>query len=102
MRIARWFSDQQLDILAKGRRVAAERIEDEVLQLLANRWERQHLDYVTARDVHRARIVSTADVARKLLDRMECEGILVGEDIKPEHGGKTTRVYRTAKNPVQA
>ena len=100
--VCEWFIAAQLEILAKGRRAAAEQLETKVLELLETRQERQHLDYATYRDVHRARIVASADAARTLLDRMEREGVLLGEDIKPEHGGKTVRLFRPAggKNPV--
>lgn len=100
--LVEWFSAAQLDILAKGRRAAAEKVEEEVIELLATRQERQHLDYVTAREVHRARIVSTADAGRALLARMEREGLLTGEDVRPAHGGKTTRIFRAVggTNPV--
>ena len=100
--LVEWFSAAQLDILAKGRHAAAEKVSEEVIELLATRQERQRLDYVTARDVHRARIVSTADAGRALLARMEREGLLTGEDVRPAHGGKTTRVFRAVggTNPV--
>jgi hypothetical protein len=100
--LVEWFSAAQLDILAKGRRAAAEKVEEEVIELLATRQERQRLDYVTAREVHRARIVSTADAGRALLARMEREGLLTGEDVRPAHGGKTTRIFRAVggTNPV--
>ena len=76
--------------------------EKEVIELLATRQERQRLDYVTAREVHRARIVNTADAGRALLARMEREGLLTGEDGRPAHGGKTTRIFRAVggTNPV--
>ena len=100
--LVEWFSAAQLDILAKGRRAAAEKVEEEVIELLATRQERQRLDYVTAREVHRARIVSTADAGRALLARMERESLLTGEDVRPAHGGKTTRIFRAVggTNPV--
>ena len=88
--------------MAKGRRAAAEKVEEEVIELLATRQTDKRLDYVTARDVHRARIVSTAEAGRALLARMEREGLLTGEDVRPAHGGKTTRVFRAVggTNPV--
>ena len=100
--LVEWFSAAQLDILAKGRHAAAEKVSEEVIELLATRQKDKRLDYVTARDVHRARIVSTADAGRALLARMEREGLLTGEDVRPAHGGKTTRVFRAVggTNPV--
>lgn len=102
VRLAEWFADQQLNLLAKGRRTAAEKVETAVLELIESNRERKGLDYVTAREVHRARIVSTADAARALLERMEKESLLVGEDARPAHGGKTTRIFRAVggNNPV--
>jgi hypothetical protein len=31
---------------------------------------------------------------------MEADGLLVGENVTPSGGGKTTRIYRAVKNPV--
>ncbi len=102
VQLVEWFSAAQLDILAKGRRTAAEKVETAVLELIESNRERKRLDYVTARDVHRARITSTADAARTLLERMEKEGLLAGEEVRPAHGGKATRIFRAAgeSNPV--
>lgn len=100
VRLAKWFADQQLGLLAKGRQAAATKREDEVLELLASNRQRKSQDFLTAREVHRARITSTADAAKALLSRMESVGLLVGEDIVPAHGGRTTRIYRAVKNPV--
>lgn len=100
VRFAKWFADQQLGLLAKGRHAAASKQEDEVLELIESNRQRKGQDFITARDVHRARITATADAAKALLARMEADGLLVGEDITPQHGGKTTRVYRAARNPV--
>ena len=102
IRLAQWFADQQLDTLARGRRRVAQKKEDEVTELLATRHKRQQLDFVTARDVHRARIVPTADAALALLLRMEKDGILRGQDVRPPQGGKVTRAFRTVagNNPV--
>ncbi len=98
--IVEWFMASQLDILAKGRRAAAEKLETEVLELLETHRERKGQDFITARDVQRARIVPSADAARVLLARMESDGVLIGEDVKPEHGGKATRIFRRVQNPV--
>ncbi|MFO1487359.1 MAG: DUF3987 domain-containing protein [Verrucomicrobiota bacterium] len=97
--LAKWFADQQLGLLAKGRHAAATKQEDEVLELIDSNRQRKGVDYVTARDVHRARITATADAARVLLDCMERNGVLAGENITPAHGGKTTRIYRAVKSP---
>ncbi len=72
------------------------------MELLRTRHERQKLDCITARDVHRARIVPTADAALALLSRMEQDGILTGQDVRPPHGGKVTRIFRAVagRNPV--
>lgn len=102
IRLSEWFSNEQLEILEKGRRAARAKDEDEVMALFDDfaRHPKEPRDYVTARDVYRARITATPDAARALLDRMERDGLLVGEDITPAHGGKTTRIYRAVKNPV--
>lgn len=100
VRLAQWFADQQLKLLQKGRQAAAAKLEEAVLGLLQMTQQRKALDFITARDVHRARITATADAAKALLARMEADGLLVGEDILPRHGGKSTRVYRSFTNPM--
>ena len=114
IRLAKWFAGQQLDILAKGRRQVAEKKEDEVLQLLDDRGKGERLDpeerkrgliradYVTARNIYRARICPTPEAAAALLARMEEAGILTAQDVRPEHGGKGTRLFRSVagRNPV--
>ncbi len=110
IRVAMFFAQEQLDILAKGRRQAAAKVDDEVMKLLEARIQGRNLepnerelgqciDWVTARSLVRARITS-AEAARSLLDRMEGDGLLNGEDITPQGGGKTTRIYRRIINPV--
>ena len=98
--VVQWFVDAQLTVMARSRRQAAEKLEEQVLELLETNRERKGQDFTTAREVQRARIVASADAARALLDRMERDGLLVGEDITPPHGGKVTRIFRAAKNPV--
>ena len=111
VKLAKWFADQQLDLLTKGRRAAATKLEDEVLKLLDDRIqgkylepkERElghHVDYVMARTLMRAHIVSTPEAATALLARMEDIGLLVSEPLTPPHGGKTTRIFRRIHNPV--
>jgi hypothetical protein len=100
IRLSEWFAREQLEILAKGRRAAAAKLEDQVLELLDENQERKQQDFVTAREVHRARITATADAAKALLVRMEGDGLLVSSPITPAHGGKATRIYRRVVNPV--
>ena len=100
VRVVEWFAAAQLEILAKGRHQAAAKMEEEVLDLLDLNRERKQLDFLTVRDVQRARIMANAEAARALLVRMESAGILVGEDIRPAGGGKPTRIFRCPKNPV--
>jgi hypothetical protein len=98
--IVEWFAASQLDILAKGRRAAAAKVQDEVLELVESNGQRKGQNFTTAREVHRARITATADAAKALLARMEADGLLVGQDIIPAHGGKSTRIYGAVKNPA--
>lgn len=100
VKLAKWFANQQLGLLAKGRHAAVAKVQDEVLELLESNHQRKSQDFTTVREVHRARITATADAAKALLTRMEADGLLVAEDITPAHGGKTTRIYRAVKNPV--
>ena len=87
VRIMEWFAASQLDILAKGRLQAASKVQDEVLELLKSNLQRKRQEFITARDVHRARITPTADAARALLARMEADRLLDGQDTIPAHGG---------------
>jgi hypothetical protein len=102
IQLARWFSDEQLAILAKGRRAAAEKLEVQVFALLETTRERKGRDWITARDVQRAYIVPSAERARTLLAAMEQDGSLIGTDTQPAGGGKVTRQFRSARqrNPV--
>jgi len=90
--LADWFAAEQLRILARGRHAARRAKSYEVLALLAD-----NPKGVTARDVHRARIVGSADEARALLARMEADGELTGKDSKPETGGHITRTFTKAR-----
>lgn len=100
MIFAKWFACQLLGLLAKGRHSAAAKVQDEVLELLETNRARKSQAYTTAREVHRARITATPEAARALLAQMEAAGLLIGEDITPAHGGKTTRIFRCIQNPV--
>jgi hypothetical protein len=100
--VIEWFVAQQLDILARSRRQAAEAKETEVLELLEKRRARHGVDHVNARDVHRARIMPTSQAAQALLKQMESDGLLRGEDVHREQGGRPTRIYRPVSgiNPI--
>jgi hypothetical protein len=87
--IADWFAAKQLEILSGGRMKAQRDKRNEVLLLLVD-----HPDGITARLVQRVRIADPAEDAHELLQAMEKEGILAGEDITPEHGGHTVRIYK--------
>lgn len=93
IRLADWFAGEQLRILARSRHAARRAKRDEVLELLA-----EIPKGITARDVQRARIVTSADEARDLLARMEAESELTGTDSQPETGGHVTRIYTKARN----
>lgn len=92
IRLADWFSAEQLRILARGRQAAQRAKRDEVLKLLADTPKG-----ITAREVQRARIVASADEARDLLAQMEKEGELTGRDSQPGTGGHVTRIYTNTK-----
>ena len=62
VRVVEWFAASQLDILAKGRRAAAVKVEDEVLE---SKRQRKAEDFFTEREVHRARITATPDAASR-------------------------------------
>lgn len=97
--ITGWFARQQVELLSRSRHQAARKLEDEVLGLLTDNCSRKNMDHITVREVQRARIVPTAEAARKLLTRMEADHVLVGEDVMPQGGGTQTRIYRAAVKP---
>ena len=90
--LADWFAGEQLRILERGRHAARRAKRDEVLKLLAD-----NPKGITARDIHRARIVDTADEAHALLASMEADGEITGKDSKPETGGHVTRTFTKAR-----
>jgi putative DNA primase/helicase len=100
--LARWFSEQQLGLLAKVRRAATQEREDEVLQLFDTVWKRRKQTTLTAREVQRDHIVPTATAAKLLLDRMEAAGTLTSEERVPPGGGRPSKVYRCIAKPTAA
>ena len=100
--IADWFAGQQLEALARGRHEAHKKIEDRVLDLLDERWDRFKVDFITHREVQRAHITHTADEARALVARMEADGVLVSEEMRRPEGGHVGCRYRltTGRNPI--
>jgi hypothetical protein len=102
VRIIEWFAASQLEILAKGRHCAAAKVHDEILELFETNRQRKGQHFITVREVYRARmrIRSTPEAAKSLLDRMEHDGLVLGVDITPINGGKTTRIFRHVQNPV--
>ncbi len=91
--LADWYAAQQLEILSGGRMKARLDKRNEIRLLLA-----RFPEGVTAREVQRARIVSTADDAREQLEEMERERILDHKDSDPKRGGHAVRLYRMVKS----
>lgn len=89
-----WFSEQQVRILTRGRYEAHRKLEDRVLDLLDDRWERQQADYVTPRLVQKAGIVRTAEEAKALLARMASDSVLVPAEHRRPEGGHVEIQYR--------
>jgi hypothetical protein len=100
--LADWFAGEQLNVLARGRYEARKELEDRVLKLLDERWERHREDWITHRRVQNTHIARTADEARALLNKMEAAGVLVREEKRREQGGHIERRYRlrSGRNPV--
>jgi len=98
--VVQWFIDAQLGVLARGRRQAAEKQEQEVLELIEANRQRKGRDFTDPRDLQQNHIVANADAGRALLERMEQAGLLAGEEIKPTGGGWTRRIYRAVRSPV--
>ncbi len=97
--VVQWFVDQQLNVLARGRHQAAEKLDEAVIDLF-DKWKSKGRDYIDARDVQQAHIVASAPAARALLEQMKDAGILTPEEIKPQGGGWSRRVYRRMRNPI--
>ena len=91
VRLADWFSDQQLGLLEQSRIDANEEMEKRVLQLL--RLMPGEKDWVTARDLVTAHIIPTALEASQLLNRMKAADKLGRQEHKPAHGGHTEYRY---------
>lgn len=92
--VVRWFADQQLQILARGRQEARQKLEDRVLELIEERQVREQLDHVTVRFIQNRHVVRTAEEAEALLDRMVTEHVLVREEVRRATGGHVERRYR--------
>jgi hypothetical protein len=98
--VADWFADRQLEILTKSRRASFKKQSESVIEFMKDRWERKKADTLKARNIyHDARICQTSEEARTLLALMESDGVLIGEDVRPARGGKTTRLYRLKNGP---
>ena len=90
--IADWFAGEQLKILASGRHAARQAKRDKVLGLLAEKPMG-----VRASDVYHVRIAGNAKEAHALLESLESEGVLTGNDSRPDHGGHVTRTFTKAQ-----
>lgn len=87
--IVNWFAEEQLRMLAASREMRRKNLHNAILKL----FERGAND-ISNRDVHRARIVRTAEQARLLLSEMEAERLLIKREHRPEGGGHLTHFYR--------
>ena len=90
--LADWFAAQQLEILSAGRGAGRRQLRDKILTLLAD-----NPNGITATDVYRARILANSESAHALLAAMAAEGVLIGTDSQPEHGGHVTRTFTRAR-----
>lgn len=87
VRLANWFAEQQLQLLAHSRAVVKAEKQKAVYDLLRKKPE------ISARDVQLARVAARSLEARALLAQMEAEGKLRGRDYQPSGGGHTVRFY---------
>lgn len=90
--IARWFADQQLDILLAGRELAQQKLEDKVMALVD-----ENPNGITTRDVYRKRLSRSSRLAHEILKNMEAKGILISREKMPEGGGTISRIYTRDK-----
>lgn len=104
VRLVEWFVARQHEILSRGRRQAEQKQDDEVMELLERNSANKGQHFITVREVQREITGSSrpATLAAALLARMEKGGILTGQDVRPPHGGKASRVFRSSqgRNPV--
>lgn len=89
IRLADWFGQQQLQILAAGRHEAKRGKLQKILELVTP-------DGITGRDVQRALRLPTADEAHELLAELEVEGAVIGRDSQPANGGHVMRIFTPA------
>lgn len=87
VKLANWFSEQQLQILVAVRADARREKHDKIMALFD-----QRPDGITSRDVQRARITQTAEQAKRLLDEIVQEGNLNSETVAT--GGHPKTIYR--------
>jgi hypothetical protein len=87
VRLADWFADQQLQLLAQSRAAIKAEKEKAIYDLLRKKTK------ISARQVQLARIARRAVEARALLAQLEVDGKLIGRDYEPSGGGHTVRFY---------
>jgi len=90
IRIADWYSRQQLEILAGGRQAATQQIREKILEMLVDQ-----PSGVSVRDVQRALHLPSADEAQFRLEEMVKEAILVCD--KSVTGGRPRTLYRKSR-----
>jgi hypothetical protein len=89
--LADWFAGQQLAKLMNGREAAEQKLTDAVVKLLLAK-----PTGIKAKDIYRKHIVPTPEEAHTLLAQLEAKGLLAGQDVHPEGGGKPSRNYTVA------
>jgi hypothetical protein len=96
--LADWFSEQQLEILARSRSSARKDKEKAVLELFLHppvqKPKTTPPGSITAREVQQAHIVDSAVEARALLEQMEVTGKIVSQILRMPQGGHSVRYYQ--------
>jgi len=90
--LCEWFAEQQLAVIYPAREKTQRRRMDEVLGFLAD-----HPAGITPRDVQRRRLADNAHDALALLQEMEKQGKLKGEQITPAGGGRSSWVFKRGR-----
>ena len=94
VKLMEWFSEQQLEILTKGRNQWVEKEEDQIESLFDRLKKKQGQDFITRRDVYKRITGGDKEKAKAILDRLVNNGLLVVEKHQAPKGGRPSPQYR--------
>ncbi|MDC0309564.1 DUF3987 domain-containing protein [bacterium] len=98
--LTKWFADEQLQILSKGRMKAAAKLEDEIDRVFDRKKAKTGKDFITSRDVRRSAVTDSTDKAKAILDNLVKDKILVAAPHQNPGGGRPTIRYKRTMNTI--